>query len=166
MSTSGLLVMARGIAAQRVLNAHFAERRVHKRYVAIAHGDCRNRPTDKDDWQTIELPIIVDWPNRPLRKIDFETGNPSSTRWRCVSYDAGRDASRLELEPLTGRSHQLRVHLQAIGHSILGDALYAAPDIAALAPRLLLHATELAFAHPVSGAWISFQSPDGFEPQA
>jgi tRNA pseudouridine32 synthase/23S rRNA pseudouridine746 synthase len=167
MSTSGLMVMARGIAAQRVLNAHFAERRVHKRYVAIAQGDCRSAVAAPDgDWQAIELPIIVDWPNRPLRKIDFDTGKPSSTRWHCIAYDADRHVSRLELEPLTGRSHQLRVHLQAIGHPILGDALYAPPHIAALASRLLLHATELAFSHPVSGEWISFQSPDGFEPRA
>jgi tRNA pseudouridine32 synthase/23S rRNA pseudouridine746 synthase len=160
MATSGLMVMARGIAAQRVLNERFATRRVHKRYVAVAHGDCRAKETDtQQEWQTIDLPIIVDWPNRPLRKIDFETGKPSSTRWRCVTYDANRNASRLELEPLTGRSHQLRVHLQAIGHPILGDALYAPPDVAAASPRLLLHATELAFAHPINGEWISFASP-------
>ena len=163
MATSGLMVMARGIAAQRVLNEHFAQRRVHKRYVAIAHGDCRAKEADTEqEWQTIDLPIMVDWPNRPLRKIDFETGKPSNTRWRCVAYDANRNASRLELEPLTGRSHQLRVHLQAIGHPILGDALYAPPDVAATSPRLLLHATELAFAHPTSGEWTSLTSPDGF----
>jgi tRNA pseudouridine32 synthase/23S rRNA pseudouridine746 synthase len=162
MATSGLLVMARGIAVQRLLNAHFAERRVHKRYLAIVHGDCRSTAATDDDWQTIELPIVVDWPHRPLRKIDFEIGKPSSTRWRCVTYDPDRNASRLELEPLTGRSHQLRVHLQAIGHPILGDALYAPPDIAAQAPRLLLHATELAFAHPVSAGWTPFQSDSGF----
>jgi tRNA pseudouridine32 synthase/23S rRNA pseudouridine746 synthase len=166
MATSGLMVMARGIAAQRVLNAHFAERRVHKRYVAIAHGDCRSTTDPAEDWQTIDLPIIVDWPNRPLRKIDFETGKPSSTRWRCLAFDDQRNASRLELEPLTGRSHQLRVHLQAKGHPILGDALYAPPDVAAQAPRLLLHATELAFTHPVSGEWISFQCEAGFMLQA
>ena len=170
MSTSGLLVMARGIAAQRVLNAHFAERRVHKRYVAVVQGDSRVAEPEASEegeaWQTIDLPIQVDWPNRPLRKIDFETGKPSSTRWRCVGYQAERHVSRLELEPLTGRSHQLRVHLQAIGHPILGDALYAPPDIAAASPRLLLHATELAFAHPVSGEWISFHSPDEFGLQA
>ena len=167
MSTSGLMVMARGMAAQRAMNTHFAERRVHKRYVAIAHGDCRGTSVALEvDWHTIDLPISVDWPKRPLRKIDFDTGKPSSTRWRCVAYDAARHASRLELEPLTGRSHQLRVHLQAIGHPILGDALYAPPEIAAQAPRLLLHACELAFSHPASGEWISFQSPDGFEPQA
>jgi tRNA pseudouridine32 synthase/23S rRNA pseudouridine746 synthase len=168
MATSGLMVMARGIAAQRVLNAAFAERRVHKRYVAIAHGDCRlaampgHAGTAADGWRTIDLPIIVDWPNRPLRKIDFEIGKPSSTRWRCLAFDAARNASRLELEPLTGRSHQLRVHLQALGHPILGDALYAPADLAGAAPRLLLHATELGFAHPVSGEWAAFQSPDGF----
>ena len=167
MATSGLMVMARGIAAQRLLNAAFAERRVHKRYVAIAYGDCRSAATaDPAAWQAIELPILVDWPNRPLRKIDFENGKPSSTRWRCLSFDAARNASRLELEPLTGRSHQLRVHLKAIGHPILGDTLYAPPDLAALSPRLLLHATELGFAHPVTGAWASFQSADGFGPWA
>jgi len=166
MSTSGLMVMARGLAAQRVLNAHFAERRVHKRYLAIAHGDCRNASTTAEEWHSIDLPILVDWPNRPLRKIDFEAGKPSSTRWRCLGFDAARNASRLELEPLTGRSHQLRVHLLAIGHPILGDALYAPPDIAAAAPRLLLHATELAFAHPISGEWISFQCDCDFAPEA
>lgn len=170
MSTSGLLVMARGIAAQRVLNEHFAQRRVHKRYGAVVQGDCRVAQPEAGEqgeaWQTIDLPIQVDWPSRPLRKIDFETGKASSTRWRCVRYDAGSHVSRLELEPLTGRSHQLRVHLQAIGHPILGDALYAPPEIAAASPRLLLHATELAFAHPVSGEWISFASPDAFGLQA
>jgi tRNA pseudouridine32 synthase/23S rRNA pseudouridine746 synthase len=164
MATSGLMVMARGLAVQRVLNAHFAERRVHKRYVAIAYGDCRGAGPSNEAWQAIDLPIIVDWPNRPLRKIDFDTGKPSSTRWRCLGLDAKRNASRLELEPLTGRSHQLRVHLQAIGHPILGDALYAPPGVAAASTRLLLHATELAFAHPVSGEWISFVSQEAFEP--
>jgi tRNA pseudouridine32 synthase/23S rRNA pseudouridine746 synthase len=151
--------MARGTQAQRVLNAHFAERRVHKRYVAVAHGDCRaaEAGTADENWRTIDLPIIVDWPNRPLRKIDHATGKPSSTRWRCQGFDAARNASTLEMEPLTGRSHQLRVHLQAIGHPILGDTLYAPPEIAARAPRLLLHATELAFSHPVSGDWMRFQ---------
>ncbi len=164
MATSGLMVMARGLAAQRMLNTAFAERQVHKRYVAMVQGDCRAsaQGTAEDGWQTIELPIIVDWPKRPLRKIDFATGKPSSTRWRCEGFDADRNASRLELEPLTGRSHQLRVHLQAIGHPILGDALYAPPEIAAAAPRLLLHATELAFAHPVGGEWVSFHLADDF----
>ncbi|NVO05232.1 MAG: RluA family pseudouridine synthase [Rhodoferax sp.] len=160
MATSGLMLMARGVAVQRLLNAHFAERRVHKRYVAVVQGDCRGAAAE--EWQTIDLPILVDWPNRPLRKIDHASGKPSSTRWRCLGFEPLRHASRLELEPLTGRSHQLRVHLQAIGHPMLGDALYAPPEVAALAPRLLLHATELAFPHPVSGEWASFRCPDDF----
>lgn len=165
MATSGLMVMARGIAMQRGLNASFSERRVHKRYVAVVQGDCGDGAAGRWEgrWRSIELPIIVDWPNRPLRKICFETGKPSSTRWRCVHFDTARNASRLELEPITGRSHQLRVHLQAIGHPILGDALYAPHDVAAASPRLLLHAAELAFHHPASGEWVSFHSPDDFE---
>jgi len=167
MATSGLMVMARGIAAQRQLNAAFAARQVHKRYVAVAHGDCSastgaDADADADGWHTIDLAILVDWPNRPLRKIDPENGKPSQTRWRCLTFDAGHNASHLELEPLTGRSHQLRVHLQAIGHPILGDALYAPPAIAGQVPRLLLHATELGFAHPLSGEWMLFRAPDGF----
>jgi tRNA pseudouridine32 synthase/23S rRNA pseudouridine746 synthase len=167
MATSGLLVMARGLAAQRQLNAAFAARLVHKRYVAVAHGDCRSTSestanANADGWQSITLPILVDWPNRPLRKIDPENGKPSHTRWRCLAFEPERDASRLELEPLTGRSHQLRVHLQAIGHPILGDALYAPADVAAQAPRLLLHATELGFAHPLSGEWMLFCLPESF----
>jgi tRNA pseudouridine32 synthase/23S rRNA pseudouridine746 synthase len=163
MATSGLMVMARGIAAQRVLNDHFAQRRVHKRYVAVVQGDCRVLESDSGNaWQAIDLPIVVDWPNRPLRKIDFETGKPSSTRWRRLAYDAERNTSCLELEPLTGRSHQLRVHLLAMGHPILGDALYAPPEIAAASARLLLHSTELGFPHPVTGEWISFQCDSGF----
>jgi tRNA pseudouridine32 synthase / 23S rRNA pseudouridine746 synthase len=162
MATSGLLVMARGLAAQRRLNADFAERRVHKRYIAMVQGDCRSTAHSNDAWQTIDLPILVDWPNRPLRKIDKEHGKPSSTRWRCLGFDAQRNASHLELEPLTGRSHQLRVHLQALGHPILGDALYAPPEVAAASDRLLLHASELAFAHPVTGAWQSFECAHAF----
>jgi tRNA pseudouridine32 synthase/23S rRNA pseudouridine746 synthase len=167
MSTSGLMLMARGAAAQRLLNAAFAERRVHKRYVAIASGDCRESESHAGDaWQTIDLPIMVDWPNRPRRKIDLELGKPSSTRWRTLHFDAARNATRLELEPLSGRSHQLRVHLQAIGHPILGDALYAPAPIAEASPRLLLHAAELGFAHPATGAWTSFVLADGFDAQA
>lgn len=167
MSTSGLMVMARGAAAQRQLNTAFAERRVYKRYVALASGDCRDSESHAHpEWQTIDLPILVDWLRRPLRKIDPHGGKPSSTRWRTLHYDAGRRATFLELEPITGRSHQLRVHLQAIGHPIVGDALYAPPDIAAASPRLLLHASNLAFDHPHSGERVRFEAADGFGGQA
>lgn len=156
MSTSGLIVMARGAAVQRALSDAFANRQVTKRYEAIVHGVV---DATGDDWRMIDLPIAVDWPNRPLRVINHETGKPSVTRLRRLQYDATRHASHVLLEPLTGRTHQLRLHLQAIGHPILGDALYAPLDVAALAPRLMLHACELGFVHPVSGVAMEFQRP-------
>jgi tRNA pseudouridine32 synthase/23S rRNA pseudouridine746 synthase len=114
-------------------------------------------------WQTIDLPILVDWPNRPLRTIHPE-GQPSVTRWRCIANEihAEKQTSRLELEPLTGRSHQLRVHLQALGHPIAGDSLYAPPEVQALATRLLLHASSLSLPHPLSGETLSFHCPADF----
>jgi tRNA pseudouridine32 synthase/23S rRNA pseudouridine746 synthase len=156
MATSGLWVMARGAQAQRQLNHAFSQRQVQKRYVAVVAGRL-----EAADWQKIDLPIAVDWPNRPRRIIDAKDGKASLTRWRVLG-PAGRDATRLELEPITGRSHQLRVHLQAIGHPILGDALYAPPEVQKLAPRLLLHATQIAFAHPHTRAMMSFSSPAPF----
>jgi tRNA pseudouridine32 synthase/23S rRNA pseudouridine746 synthase len=158
MATSGLMVMARSLAVQRALNNAFSSRAVHKRYVAVVHGTL----TVSDLWQTIELPILVDWPNRPLRKIDAVNGKPSTTRWRCVATDPAANTSRLELEPLTGRSHQLRIHLQSIGHPILGDALYAPASVAAASPRLLLHAAELGLNHPVRTTHMQWQSVPGF----
>ncbi len=162
MSTSGLLVMARGAHAQRALNAAFAERTVRKRYVAVVAGHMASTGNDGSDWSSIELPVRVDWERRPLRIIDAVLGQPSTTRWRVLSHDSVADTTRLALEPVTGRSHQLRVHMQALGHPILGDALYAPTHIAARAPRLLLHAEHLAFAHPVSGLAMAFTSPADF----
>lgn len=156
MSTSGLIVMARGTAAQRALGDAFANRTVAKRYEAIVH--CEVAPTG-DNWRVIDLPIAVDWPNRPLRVINFETGKPSVTRLQRLHFDAVRNTSHVLLEPMTGRTHQLRLHLQAIGHPILGDALYASPDVIAMAPRLLLHACALGFSHPVSGVAMQFHRP-------
>ena len=157
MATSGLLVMARGLDAQRALSAAFERRQVHKRYVADVSGLLPLHA----DWQTIDLPILVDWPNRPLRTIQAD-GQPSQTRWRCVAQDPQRQTSRLELEPLTGRSHQLRVHLLALGHPILGDALYAPPSVQAMAPRLALHASGLGLAHPASGVPLHWDCPADF----
>lgn len=159
MATSGLLVMARGAAAQRHLNNAFAQRTVHKRYEAWVFGELI---TADGTWQVIDLPIIVDWPNRPLRVIDVQRGQPSVTRLRSTRHDAIRGCTRVELEPVTGRSHQLRVHLQAVGYPIVGDALYAPPPVAAMAARLQLHASTLAFPHPVSGDAIQFKSPADF----
>lgn len=161
MATSGLLLMARSIAIQRALGALFERRAVGKRYLAVVDGDLSAAPDDAG-WGLIDLPIAVDWPRRPLRIIDAAHGKPSQTRWRVLAHDAAAHHTRLELAPLTGRSHQLRVHLQAIGHPILGDALYGGASVQARAPRLLLHASQLDFAHPVSGELLQFQSAPPF----
>ena len=160
MATSGLLLMARGADMQRRLSRAFAEREVSKRYVAVVAG-LLAPPTD-GDWGVIDLPIAADWPNRPLRIIDRERGQASVTRWRVMAHDAAVGTTRVELEPVTGRSHQLRVHLKAIGHPILGDALYAPPELASAAPRLLLHACGLRLAHPFTNAALEFSSPAPF----
>ena len=159
MATSGLLLMARGLSAQKKLNAAFENRQIQKRYVACVAGHLPMDPY----WQTIDLPILVDWPNRPLRTIHPQ-GQASVTRWRCIAnaIPALKGTSRLELEPLTGRSHQLRVHLQALGHPIAGDRLYAPTDVQALAPRLLLHACALTFPHPLSGETLTWHCPADF----
>jgi tRNA pseudouridine32 synthase / 23S rRNA pseudouridine746 synthase len=159
MATSGLCLMARGARMQRELGEAFAAGRIGKRYVAVAAGHIAE-PSDR--WSMIELPIGADWPNRPRRKIDREHGKRSRTRWRVVACDAASGTSRVELQPLTGRTHQLRLHLQAIGHPILGDALYAPPAIRDAAPRLLLHANELRFEHPGTGEPMAFRSAPPF----
>ena len=156
MATSGLMLLARNRAVQRTLSLAFAAREVHKRYEAIVQGKPNLPHLAEDGWAMIDLPIALDWPARPLRVIDAMLGKPSKTRWRVVTYDPVTDTTRLLLEPVTGRSHQLRVHLQALGHPILGDALYAPAEIQAAAPRLLLHAQQLRLTHPVTGASVQF----------
>ena len=145
MATSGLMLFARGAFAQRVLSRAFERREVHKRYVAVVHG--RIDPPDGE----VSLPLRADWPNRPRQQVDMAHGKPSLTRYRVLAHDPLANTSRVMLEPVTGRSHQLRVHLCAIGHPILGDALYAPAAVQAMAGRLLLHAESLAFMHPVDG---------------
>ena len=158
MATSGLMLFARGAEVQRRLSRAFAERAVSKRYVAVVAG----RVEGAEGWREIDLPLAADWPNRPLQRVDAVHGKPSLTRYRVLSHDAAAGTSRLELTPVSGRTHQLRVHLLAIGHPILGDALYAPPAVLALAPRLLLHAARLALAHPVTGARLEFASEAPF----
>jgi tRNA pseudouridine32 synthase / 23S rRNA pseudouridine746 synthase len=156
MATSGLMLMARGALVQRLLSAAFAGREVAKRYVAMVQG------VPAEDEGRIELPLGRDWPNRPLQKVDPDAGKPSLTRWTVMARDAAGQRTRLWLEPVTGRTHQLRVHLQAIGHPILGDALYAPPEVQAAAPRLLLHASQLRLTHPLTGIELAFDSPACF----
>ena len=154
--TSGLLVLARGKTMHRRLSIQFQERLVDKRYVAVV---ARKLAPEAGE---VNLPLIVDWPNRPLHKVDPVEGKPSLTLYRVVAYDPDEDSTRVELTPETGRTHQLRVHMQALGHPILGDSLYADPASRAKADRLLLHAEYLAFQHPENGKRMEFHSPAGF----
>ena len=200
MATSGVMLMARGAQAQRVLSLAFATREILKRYCAVVHGVIVDTATVSspmvdsatvgsagdgsaeiqaesgaafaslqavDHWAVIDLPIALDWPNRPLRIIDADHGKPSVTRWRLaphaehpgtLCFDQSAPFTRLELAPVTGRSHQLRVHLAALGHPILGDTLYAPLPVQARASRLLLHACALSLAHPLTGQSMSFKS--------
>lgn len=152
MGTSGLMMFARGAAMQRTLSMAFAARRIAKRYVAVVEGR-----VEQDSGQ-IEAALRLDWPRRPRQVVDNEGGKPSLTRWRVLQRLA--DTTRLELEPVTGRSHQLRVHLQAIGHPILGDELYA--PLPLKSQRLLLHATHLELQHPASGKTLSLRGEPEF----
>jgi tRNA pseudouridine32 synthase/23S rRNA pseudouridine746 synthase len=164
MATSGLMLMARGLEAQRRLSLAFEKRRVFKRYMALVAGDLVNHQPD-NGWNTIDLPLLLDWLNRPRSIVDHETGKPSKTHWRLACAQAPNTpephtgiTTRVELEPVTGRSHQLRVHLQAIGFPIVGDPLYADPSQASSADRLMLHAQTLAFPHPVNEETMQFES--------
>lgn len=153
MATSGLMLFARGASMQSRLSQMFREREIEKRYVAVVSGKLENSCGE------IALPIASDWLNRPKQKVHLVDGKPSLTRYRVLSYDAGSDSSRVGLEPVTGRTHQLRVHLAAISHPILGDALYGDENSA---PRLLLHACRLSFVHPHKGNTLVLQSAANF----
>ncbi|MEO0720686.1 MAG: RluA family pseudouridine synthase [Pseudomonadota bacterium] len=153
METSGLVVFALDADMQRALGRAFEARTVDKRYEAVGAG------TPSDPSGTIDLPLAPDWPNRPLQKVDMR-GKPAETRWSVLSAD--RHATRFALEPRTGRTHQLRVHLTAMGHPILGDSLYGHAESRIAAPRLLLHATQLNLKHPGTGKPIAARSPCPF----
>jgi tRNA pseudouridine32 synthase/23S rRNA pseudouridine746 synthase len=161
-ATSGLMLFARGLAMQRRLSRAFEQREIHKRYLGVAAS---RLGTAAGDGGRIDLPLMPDWPNRPLQKVDHEHGRPALTHWQVLAHGSatnGLPVTRLALHPVTGRSHQLRLHLAAIGHPLLGDALYAPPDVQAAAPRLLLHAEHLALAHPASGAPLVLQADAPF----
>ena len=153
MATSGLMLFARGTEMQSRLSAMFREREIAKSYVAIVAGKLANESGE------INLPLSADWPNRPKQQVNLAAGKPSLTRYRLLAYDEKSHTSRVALEPITGRTHQLRVHLVAIHHPILGDALYGDPTTA---PRLLLHACELRFVHPINGEWLVSESAAEF----
>ena len=145
-ATSGLMLFARGAAMQRALSMAFEARQVQKHYVAIVWGQVDG------DAGSIDAPLIADWPNRPRQRVDLQHRKPALTHWRVLErvLKGSAHTTRLELQPITGRTHQLRVHLQSIGHAIVGDALYApdAPHEPGSA-RLMLHATRIALIHPL-----------------
>ena len=149
--TSGLLLFPRGADMHRRISLMFEKREMQKSYVAVVMG--KLEPLQGE----VNLPLIVDWPNRPRQMVDAATGKPALTRYKVLSYDAASNTSRVALEPITGRTHQLRVHMSASGHPILGDTLYGGNAEGRIA-RLLLHAHTLEFRHPVTGEIISLFS--------
>lgn len=151
--TSGLMIFARTKIAQGFLGQEFEKRRAAKTYVARVWGHL-----DGDSGQ-VDLPLATDWPNRPRQQVDFENGRAAQTDWQVVGRDA--ISTRVHLHPLTGRSHQLRVHMMALGHPILGDPIYATGQARDF-PRLMLHAEKLSLHHPASRDRITFSAPCPF----
>ncbi|HEY8595326.1 MAG TPA: RluA family pseudouridine synthase [Devosiaceae bacterium] len=152
--TSGVIVLARTREAHANLGLQFEHRKTRKSYVARIWGEM-----DQDEGR-VDLPMIVDWPNRPRQMVDHERGRSAVTDWRVEARNGG--ITRVRLFPLTGRSHQLRVHMLSLGHPILGDSLYAHDPAFEAADRLQLHAEELGFAHPADGREMVFASPAPF----
>ncbi len=145
--TSGVMIFARTKQAQGFLGQEFEKRRARKTYIARVRGDVQG------DAGLIDLPMGSDWPNRPRQMVDHENGRPAQTDWQVIARARGE--TRMHLSPLTGRSHQLRVHMQALGHVILGDPIYDVAGAKAF-PRLMLHAETLGLHHPHSGEWLDF----------
>ncbi|MZR30266.1 RluA family pseudouridine synthase [Sneathiella litorea] len=151
MDTSGILLFGKGAEAHRRLSNMFAERKIAKRYLAWVAGLLSTESGE------IDLPLCVDWPNRPLQKVDLENGKPSLTFWQVL--ERRDNATLLALSPKTGRTHQLRVHCMAIGHPILGDRFYADQVIRKRASRLQLHAERLELRHPMTDEEVILQAP-------
>ncbi|KLN97684.1 bifunctional tRNA pseudouridine(32) synthase/23S rRNA pseudouridine(746) synthase RluA [Moellerella wisconsensis] len=154
MATSGVMIVALNKAAERELKRQFREREPKKTYIARVWGHLEKQQG------LIDLPLICDWPNRPKQKVCYETGKSAQTEYEVLAYE--EHATRVKLSPITGRSHQLRVHMLALGHPILGDRFYAHPDAKALAPRLQLHAEQLYITHPAYGTPMHFSCKADF----
>lgn len=155
MATSGILLFALSKAADRELKRQFREREPKKYYQALVWGHLEH------DHGVVELPLICDWENRPRQKICFERGKRAVTFYDVLQRYPN-NTTRVKLTPITGRSHQLRLHMLALGHPILGDKFYAHPQAKALSPRLCLHAESLQIQHPISGETMVFTAPVGF----
>lgn len=160
METSGILLFARDAATHRNLGLQFERRKTHKFYDAIVWGHIHEKTG------TIDLPMRCDWPNRPRQMIDHSKGKAATTHWTIrqrLHTRNGAPITHIQLNPITGRSHQLRVHMRALGHSILGDPLYADGEALDAAPRLMLHAERLQIHHPDGGAILTLDDPSPFE---
>ncbi len=155
MATSGILIMALNKPAHVHLSRQFENRLTSKTYFARVFGHVKGESGE------IDLPLICDWPNRPKQIVDHKHGKPSQTHWQVVQRDA--KSTLVKLTPITGRSHQLRVHMLALGHPILGDRLYAHEEAKVNNPRLCLHAQMHEFSHPVSGVKLRFESLHSFQ---
>jgi tRNA pseudouridine32 synthase/23S rRNA pseudouridine746 synthase len=151
--TSGVMVFALTRHAQRHIGLQFEKRMTKKTYVARVWGALEPKKG------TVDLPLIVDWENRPLQKVCHETGKSAQTDWRVLRSDASD--SRVRLMPKTGRSHQLRVHMLSLGHPILGDPFYA-QGAARQYNRLMLHSEELRLRHPDGGEGVKFRAKAPF----
>lgn len=154
MSTSGVILMAKYAKATGILGKQFQERKTEKFYYAWVWGQVEGSEG------MIDLPLCVDWENRPLQHVNYEHGRPAQTYWQRIRVEA--DRTLMKLTPYTGRSHQLRVHMQQLGHPILGDHLYAPKEAQDLVPHLQLHAAMLSFYHPVTGEQMRFEAPAPF----
>lgn len=152
--TSGVLVMALNKRAHGRIGSQFEHRQTTKSYVARVSG------VIAEDRGVIDLPLATDWENKPRQRVDYENGRHAKTEWEVIEREAS--ATRVKLVPLTGRTHQLRVHMKALGHVILGDAFYADSDDLKAADRLQLHAAELGFSHPTTGEFMTFVAPTPF----
>nr|WP_235924232.1 RluA family pseudouridine synthase [Pseudoroseicyclus tamaricis] len=152
--TSGVMVFALTPHAQRHLGLQFEKRQIKKDYVARVWGEMA------EDSGTVDLPLIVDWPNRPRQMVDHENGRAAVTEWKVAKRGGGE--TRVRLFPQTGRSHQLRVHMREIGHPILGDPFYAEGEALAAADRLMLHSERLRLRHPDGGKGLTFRAPPPF----
>jgi len=154
LDTSGIMVIPLNKACHAHISRQFQLRAVAKSYHAIVYGAVAH------DSGEIDLPIARDWNNRPRQKICYQRGKAALTRYRVLQRE--EDRTRLLLQPVTGRSHQLRIHLRELGHPILGCDMYAHEEALGMADRLLLHATTLAFEHPVTGSWLEGECPPDF----
>ncbi|WP_173912804.1 pseudouridine synthase [Acinetobacter sp. Marseille-Q1618] len=150
MATSGILMFAKHRDAEVAVSKMFQARTVQKNYIALVQGQLLGEGS-------VDVPLITDWENRPRQMVHFELGKPAKTLYQALSYDAEQAITRVLLTPITGRSHQLRVHMMHIGHPITGDKIYHPEPSRSPLKRMALHASYLAFTQPLSGEQVEIQ---------